>query len=282
LASVCLALQEGGAFPVIGLCEQWEFMLPTFSQVLGVPQDELDCLSAGINHLTFALELHHRGRDVMPDFLARLYSPECDEIREGLPVSCAIYETYGLWPTGTEAHVAEFYNHFLLPETNGGADLGMSIRHTTQSDWDSRVAQRLGWAEFTQPIDSLLRPSGESAVPIIAALLGIHEPASFVVNVPNHGIIDNLPDEAIVEAPGYVSPSGVRGIQVGLLPEAVAHTLRTRVVQQELMVEAALTGDRQIALQAMLLDAQVTTLRVANEILDLSLEANARWLPAFE
>jgi alpha-galactosidase len=282
LAAVCLALAEGGAYPVVGLCEQWEFMLASFSAVLGIPEEELDCLSAGINHLTFALELHHNGLDMMPDFLARLYSADFDRIRASLPVSCAIFETYGLWPTGTEAHIAEFYNHFLLPETNGGADLGMSIRHSTQTDWDNRVAQRLGWADYTLPIDSLLQPSGESAVPIISSLLGVDEPGTFVVNLPNHGLIDNLPEEAIIEAPGLASPAGVRGIQVGALPEALAHTLRTRAVQQELMVAAALAGDRQLALQAMLLDAQVTTLRVANEILELSLSANAEWLPTFE
>jgi len=62
----------------------------------------------------------------MADFLDRLYSPEGEAVRRTVPVACAIYETYGLWPTGSEAHIAEFYNHFLTPATHGGADYGLT------------------------------------------------------------------------------------------------------------------------------------------------------------
>ena len=157
----------------------------------------------------------------------------------------------------------------------------MSIRHTSRADWDARLLQRVGWADGSLPIDHLLEPSGESAVQIMATLLGLKEPDTYVVNIPNEGLIDNLPWDAIVEVPAYVSPAGVQGLKVGPLPAAISHTLQTRAVQQELLIEAATSGSRQLALQALLLDAQVVSLQVANEILDQSLEANAEWLPRF-
>ncbi len=282
LAAVCRALSRDTGLTVVGLCEQWAFVMPVFAQVLGLPQEELHCLSVGTNHLTWALGLYHRGRDLLPDFLDRLYGPAGEAARRAVPVSCATYETYGLWPTGSEAHIAEFYNHFLTPETHGGADYGLSIRHTSEQDWADRLAQRRGWADGALPIDELLRPSGESAVEIIAQLLGLEAPGLQVVNLPNQGLIDNLPWDTYVEVEGHVDPAGVRGLKVGPLPEAIAQTISDRAAQYELMVDAALTGSRQLALQGLLLDAQVTSLPVAQRLLDESLAANAEWLPAFQ
>lgn len=124
-------------------------------------------------------------------------------------------------------------------------------------------------------------PSGESAVDIIAALVGVEPPLREVVNVPNAGLIDNLQDHAIVEVPAWVGQEGVRGLKVGPLPKPLAHLLTGRAVQQELLVDAALSGDRTLALRGLLLDAQVTSLEVGREILERSLAANAEWLPNF-
>ena len=215
------------------------------------------------------------------EFLAFLHTAKGEAFRERVPVSSAIFDAFGLWPTGTEDHIAEFYNYFLTPATSGGADLGMRIRHTSQAEWHTRLAQRAGWADGSLPIEHLLKPSGESAVQIMATLLGLKEPGTYMVNIPNEGLIDNLPWDAIVEVPAYVSPAGVQGLKVGALPAAIAHTIQTRAVQQEVLVEAATTGNRQLALQALLLDAQIVDLRVAQEILARSLEANKEWLPVF-
>jgi len=281
LAAVCQALMRDTGLTVIGLCEQWAFTMPSFAKVLELPREELHCVSVGTNHLTWSLGLYHQGRDLMADFLDRHYRHEGESVRRSVPVACSIYETYGLWPTGSEAHIAEFYNYFLTSETHGGADYGLTIRHTTEQDWAARVAQRQGWADGSLPIDSLLQPSGESAVEIIAQLLGIEAPGLQVVNLPNQGLIDNLPWDTVVELEGHVSPAGVRGLKVGPLPEAIAQTLSIRATQYDLMVEAALTGSRQLALQGLLQDAQVVLLDIAQRILDESLAANAEWLPAF-
>ena len=68
------------------------------------------------------------------------------------------------------------------------------------------------------------------------------------------------------------------------LPEPVAATLRQHITVQELTVEAALTGDRHVALQAFLQDPQVAsalTLEETAALLDELLEAHADSLPQF-
>jgi len=281
LAAVCRAMIREAGLVVVGLCEQWRFSLPTFAAALDLPAAQLDCLSVGTNHLTWALALHHGGRDLLPEFLERIHGPECAALLDSVPISREIYDAYGLWPTGTEAHIAEFFPYFLTPETHGGADYGLEIRHTTAEEWEARWAECRELANGLRPLDDLLKPSGESAVEIIAALCGVAPPATHIVNIPNAGLIDNLPPEAIVELPAYVGPAGVRGLKVGPLPQPAAQIIATRAVQQELLVDAALSGERAVALRGLLLDAQIVSLDTARRVLAESLAANAEWLPDF-
>lgn len=281
LSAVCRALVRECGLPVIGLCEQWTLAVPPLARALGIDSASLDVFPAGINHLTFALSARYRGRDLLPEAIRKLYTPAGAEILAALPVSRAVYDAFGLWPLGTEAHIAEFFPYFLDRESHGGADYGLETRHVTEEQYQTRVAERRARADGCRPVDDLLAPSGESAVSIIASLVGAAPPQWQVVNLPNGGMIDNLPPEAIVEAPAWIAPGGPRAAKVGPLPQPLAHLLATRAVQQELLIDAALSGDRALALRGLLLDAQVPSLMDARAMLERSLAANARWLPRF-
>ena len=144
-----------------------------------------------------------------------------------------------------------------------------------------RRAEREAMAQGRASIEDLLQPSGESAMEIVSAYLGLSGPGQHIVNVPNRGLVDNLPGDAVLELPAHVGPSALRGSKVGPLPQPVAHLLSTRALQQEVLVDAALSGDRKTALQGLLLDAQIVSLNAARQILDQSLRVNAQWLPRF-
>jgi alpha-galactosidase len=101
------------------------------------------------------------------------------------------------------------------------------------------------------------------------------------VNVRNDGLIPNLPTEAVVEVPGMVDGRGVHGIAVGALPEGIAGILNARVRQQDLTIDAALGGDRTLALQALLADPLVPSVEAAVKMLDQALDAHAPYLPRF-
>ncbi|MBN1642047.1 MAG: hypothetical protein JXA09_12500 [Anaerolineae bacterium] len=281
LAAVTRAMIREAGVTAIGLCHAWQQRLPAFASLLDLPQEELACVSVGTNHLSWTLALTHQGRDVLPRFLERLDEPEGQALLDSMPVTREIYRAFGLWPTGYDLHLAEFFPYFLTPSTHGGADYGLVTRHTTQADWEAMWAKREAWAAGSRPLDELLQPSQEGVVEIICAWLGIEEPAPHTINMPNAGLIENLPPETIVELPVTVGPGTLDGLEVGAFPQPVAHLLATRAVQQERLVDAALSGDRRIALQGLLLDAQIVSLDVARSILVESLAANAAWLPRF-
>ena len=74
---------------------------------------------------------------------------------------------------------------------------------------------------------------------------------------------------------------GAQGFSVGPLPRGIAGHLKKLVTMQEMVVEAALTGDRNLALQALLMDPLVTEYSTARKMLDAMLRATKAYLPQF-
>jgi alpha-galactosidase len=103
-------------------------------------------------------------------------------------------------------------------------------------------------------------------------------------NVPNQGIITNLPADAIIEAPGYVDRNGINLPRVGDLPHGCAAVCSASISVQRLAVEAAVHGDDTLLRQAFLMDPLVGAVCNPPEIwqmVDEMLVAGARWLPQY-
>jgi alpha-galactosidase len=86
----------------------------------------------------------------------------------------------------------------------------------------------------------------------------------------------------VVELPALVNGRGVHGIHIGALPEGLAAMLRQQIDIQMLVVEAGVKGDRNAALQALLLDPTVHSYAQAKYMLDELLHAQERYLPQFK
>jgi len=103
-------------------------------------------------------------------------------------------------------------------------------------------------------------------------------------NVANTGLITNLPEGCTVELPCIVDSNGIQPTHVGSLPIQCAATCRASVSVQEMAVEAALTGNRQIVKLALMHDPLTAAVCMPDEIwamADEMFEALAPWLPQF-
>jgi alpha-galactosidase len=103
------------------------------------------------------------------------------------------------------------------------------------------------------------------------------------VNIPNAGQVPDVADGPVVESMCVVDGDGVRGRDVAPLPDPFAELVRRHVATQELTVEAALSGDRDLARAAFLLDplAGRGDLRETDAMVDELLAGTATWLPQF-
>jgi alpha-galactosidase/6-phospho-beta-glucosidase family protein len=126
------------------------------------------------------------------------------------------------------------------------------------------------------------QPSGEMVAPIIDSRLR-DKPRRLPLNIPNAGQCPDLPSDVVVESMCRVDGSGVHGTEPVSAPPLLGEYLRRVSASQELTVDAALRGDRELAFEAMLTDPLASTIdydalwTMTNELID----ATSRWLPQF-
>jgi alpha-galactosidase len=281
---ICLAANRYTNLQFVGLCHGIGMARNAIGQALGLLPEEIDPKAGGLNHFNWILELRHTstGEDLYPAFKQAM-------ARQGLQEACIhnyhfgirlchyLMENFGYWPLPSDDHVGEYLSYAWEYCGLDGYDFDRADRRA-EENW-----QRLRrWARHEQPVDELLgRRSGERAVPIITGVLSNTHQYELAVNVPNTGLIPNLPAWAIVEVPATVDAAGVHGAQVGPLPEPIAAMCRTQIAVIDRLVEAAVHGDRTTALQALLLDPVVNSISQAEAILDEMLEVHQEYLPQF-
>ncbi|MFW6308405.1 MAG: hypothetical protein ACOC1S_00145, partial [bacterium] len=149
--------------------------------------------------------------------------------------------------------------------------------------WDNLAKE---FTEGEKNIDSLdVLPGGEK-IEVIEIMESIMNNTNniHIVNTLNRGAISNLPDDSIVEVASVVGQYGIKPIVVGDLNESYAAVLKKHIRTQELTVEAAISGDRDIALEAFLHDPVTSSrlsLKETEELLDELLEAHSDSLELF-
>ena len=103
-------------------------------------------------------------------------------------------------------------------------------------------------------------------------------------NVPNKGIISNLPDECIVEVPCLVDKNGIQPTMIGALPPQLSALMQTNINVQALTVEAAMTCKRDHIYHAAMLDPHTAAELSLDQIVsmvDELIEAHGELLPQY-
>jgi len=294
LTALVRAVHKSSPVRCAGLCHGVLHTREAIAHDLGLAPADLSLTAAGINHLAWVLDLRNDGLDVYPRFreLVRGWllsaPPPSDDPYEGFQeVSARLMELYGFYPSPGDRHVAEFFPFFLRQTGDGlgyglqsGLDMTNDILASRDERWDRIADQAEGRAELDRALFDEAR-EGERVVSIMEAIVTDRPLLELAVNVRNDGLIPNLPPEAVVEIPGMVDGRGVHGITVGPLPEGIAGILAARARQQELTVDAALTGDRTLVMQALLADPLVPSVETAEVMLDEVLQTHEAFLPRF-
>jgi alpha-galactosidase/6-phospho-beta-glucosidase family protein len=190
----------------------------------------------------------------------------------------AMFRRFGVLPGAADTHVAEFVPWFVQPATDFGRTwgvhhYGIDGHRADKAEDDAYAAELEAGAEIPA------WPSGELAAPLIDAVV-TGTTRHLPVNLPNTGQVEGIGLGSVVECIGTIDGAGVRPRDVAG-PGALTEHLRRVVTAQELTVQAALTGDRGTAIEAMLADPIAGTLPwdAVEAMTDALLDATAPWLP---
>jgi len=298
LNRICLALERyADVGQIIGLCHGVEMAIYLFlNRVLGIDGDDMEVTAAGTNHFTWILDLRRKstGEDLYPFMKETLGNLEPKQ----QPMSCKLMDVYGYFPGCLDSHTGEYipyaYEFYGLKGLNFSGHLEQERKR-----WDylrGLAENRAQWDTYEQihgdqsilseelRLDDFFRPRSWAdtlAFPIIASMISNKLHRMPAVNMLNCGTIPNLPGDVFVESPAIVDASGVWPICIGELPRPLAAFNQRDIDQMELTVEAAVTGDRNKVLQAMLLDPIVDSVSNAERALDEMLKVHADYLPQF-
>ena len=130
-------------------------------------------------------------------------------------------------------------------------------------------------------IAGLLDTDSEGALEMIENVAGATTHYHLAANLPNIGQISNLPLGATVETPVVVNGAGIQPVHMGAMPEPIAELLRRETTVAQLCVDAAVEGNREKALQCLLLDPVISDMDTAKKILDDYLTSYKEYLPQF-
>jgi len=273
LSPLCYAISRYTNIKAIGLCTCIEGIKKVFAEAFKVSPDEIQILAAGINHLTWLLDFRIRGEDVYPLLKDKLQDFQLRSESCKFAVSLELYELYGCFPTNFDPHIAEFFP-FFYGEKAQEYELRENLINEVGKE-KTKVMDKLRKKERPPQIEP------EMAMELISAMLSDENRVFDAINIPNKGCIPNLPSEAIVEIPAIIGSYGYRPVKIGELPKAVTPVLYSHIIEQGLIAEAALKGDKKIVLQALLQEPSISSTQQARNILEEILETHARYLPRF-
>jgi alpha-galactosidase len=291
MAMLCGALQRQTAIPVTGLCHSVQGTAMMLAAWIGALYPDVNYLCAGINHQAWYLKYEVNGQDAYPQIYKAI--TENPDIYNEEQVRNEMYLALGYYMTESSGHNSEYNWWFrkrpdLIEKycTHGtGWNPGeyayiLKEYQTTEATWKDGVRVELA-KEVTR---GDLARGLEYAAYIINALKG-GEPFKFNGNVPNNGIITNLPQGACVEVPVYVDKAGFHPLHVGALPPECALLTQLSSGIEEMAITAALTGDPVMLFRAICHDpltAAVLSLAEIRSMVNEMFAQNQVYLPQFK
>ena len=291
-AMVVWACNHFGGVNTIGLCHGVQGGHHQIASVLGLKKEEVDIICAGINHQTWYISVKHQGKD--KDMTGKLLEafenhPEFSKTEK---VRIDVLRRFGYYSTESNGHLSEYLLWYRKRprEIMDWIDLGTWINGET-GGYLRICTEGRNWFETDFP-NWLKEPALE-----FARDKRSEEHGSYIIegletgriyrghfNVVNNGTITNLPDDCVVEVPGYVDFNGVNIPRVGDLPLGCAAICNASISVQRLAVQAAVSGDDMFLRQAMMMDPLVGAVCNPPEIwqmVDEMLIAQEQWLPQY-
>jgi len=278
----CWAIGRASPIRTVGLCHSVQGTAHQLEQDLGLPANSANYICAGINHLAFYLRFEHNGQDLYPALrrvVAEGRVPATNRVRYDA------FMRFGYFPTESSEHLSEYVPWYIKRDR---PDL-IEAFNIPLDEYPRRCeAQIAEWEALRAELEAgdgplAVRRSQEYGSLIIHSHV-TGQPRVVYGNVPNRGLIANLPAGCCVEVPCLVNENGLQPMHVGALPPQLAALMQTNLNVQGLTVEAALTGRRDHIYHAALLDPHTAAELAPDQIyalVDELIAAHGDYLPTY-
>ena len=272
---------------MFGMCTSILGFVIDMARVFGVSTEEMSVHEAGINHFTWVTHLGVRDRDGIQEFDDIVAKANGKAPFDEYSLCLDLYRLFGRQPVPGDRHIAEYFPKVYLSKGERERfDIPVTPERTIYSEERRRpiLDAMSRAADGSMPISEFLQQhfleeeSSESVKVIEAVALGRKRFVSGV-NVKNDGLLSDVPDWAVVEVPALIDSRGVHPLGQQSLTTPLTGIINERVFYYETQVDAALEADKDLAVQALMLDGYVDSELSARSMLEEMLGAESIWLP---
>lgn len=283
MSVICRAVTKVSRVRVVGLCTGVKWFHHALAKALGLPARECWYEAAGVNHFTFITRLMHRGEDLWPRVRALP-----DDALPGGPYTRELFRVFDAYPCVGDGHITEFVPGWCGTGGYYGKTLGRDACHDfetyaatydqVQSRMEDEAYGRAPIATADLHADDKQFSDEHFFAELMLALRGERE-LLCTINLPNRGQVANLPAGAVLESTALVNGAGFNPFATGDLAPGIAAIMGRVVAAQELCADAALAGDRRLAVQALIADLTARTEGDAVAMLDQMVRTHRAHLP---
>lgn len=315
MAMNCWAIARASGIRTVGLCHSVQGTAGQLARDIGIPLEEIAFVCAGINHMAFYLSFTHRHNGTETDLYPAIHRVLAEgRVPADNRVRYEMLRRTGYFVTESSEHFAEYVPWFIKRDR---PDLLETLNIPLDEYLRRCEVQITGWQFMKEKIEN---PEADLSGAFLAAMqqAGVpaerlpavrhafenmyevkrsHEYGSVIIhsmetgtprviygNVPNAGLIRNLPADCCVEVPCLVDGNGIQPTHIGDLPVHLAALMQTNINVQALTVEAALTRKREHIYHAAMLDPHTAAELDLDRIwamVDELVEAHGDYLPTY-
>jgi len=304
LAQLTRSVWRASGVRCLGLCHNYTGTRALLAKYFGGEMADVTATSVGVNHFTWLKDITFKGKDVSDQLTLDGYWAY-EEKKRGRPLrtrtlddeiaaatgedkvpqfvlNFTLHERFGFFPVGAASHVAENLPYYMnSPEAikryaiyRKGVLPG---RREAVERKRRKIADRV---EGREPMPDP-EESADQVAPVMKSLC-TGETNNIVANLPNEGQISNLPRDVVVETFAMTTWNRAMPVQSGAVPHPIAAMVQSIVEEEELAIEAALTGDRKIVEKALYCSPLVANKDCVSELAEALIQANLKWLPQFQ
>ena len=307
MTSIVTAVRRATNVNMIGLCHGVIYGQKYLARMMGVDVTRITTMGVGLNHLTFFYDIRVDGEDAKPRLREIVAQQRADAEKNGHeynffnsqlddtevphfmdnPLSWELFDRYGALPAVVDRHAVEFFPERYPHGAFFGRTLGIDafpieeVIARGETTYRNMLSQGEGEGEVEAALFKRSEGEHEQLVEMIKSLL-LDERKDFSVNIPNEGSVLGLPKDAILEGPGIATACGFRPMVVNDFPDTLKGIIARRLAPVEATVQAALTGDRKLWADAMLLDGAVTDVKIAEQLVEDFIAEHGQYLPQYK
>lgn len=273
------AITHHTAIPTVSLCEGPIIFPRGIARLADLDPDKVDAVMIGLNHGSWTVRQQYDGQDMIP-ILHEAYERKRADPTTSKHALRMLELAVAMGSLPAEYFQYYYFKEEILAELQARPTTRAQDIMASVADYWRHYREQ---AETDAPELDPRRSRGginelELAIDVIDAVFNDRREV-WPVNVPNRGAIADFPDDLVVEVPGYVDRGGVAPIAQGHMPRQVVGLVKMLGEYQALAAEAAWSGTRREAIQALASNPLVFSLRKATAIYDEMAAAHRAHLP---